>query len=346
MRVGAVQLALLAVTGLGACSGGDPELSIDVRTDLSPGVEFTVARAQLDGEVSHLVSRRASTTEDWGTGVRVADFGTVATGDHTVKVTLITGFDLVVEREVLVTVTTSRVISVLLTRGCIGRACPASACSARGCVDPRCSADAPERCGDASCARDADCTPASTCAVARCLEHACVTVPRPTSCPTGMYCSTETGCETLGDMDGGTVDASAPDLDATSSLDGGDGEAPTDAGPSGLCTNAVDTAAIIASYDGGTVDDLAAACARGCFTPPLDECVTQCLVDRTHRLSGQCASCWGTAAKCSADNCLVACALDPGSDACHRCQCGENRFMIDCRAALARCTGFPSMCAP
>lgn len=362
-RFWATALALGVASGSYACSS-DVELSVDVRTDLVPGVEFTVARAQVDDDSSRATARRASFGEDWTAGVRTGDFAAVGEGEHRIRATLVDDAGmLVVEREVWVTISSSRVVNVLLTRDCRGRSCgaPASACLGGRCVDPHCSSTTTTRCGDPACAHDSDCAAGSACVQPRCLEGACVALARAGACATGEYCDPALGCRSTGALDAGAyvdagsrddaggsdggfgandsgTDAATSPRDAAEPGDAATPPPPSDAGEPGLCTSAADRTAVTASYDGGLVDDIAWSCVTPCLgATPRDACITSCIAMRT-ALSDGCATCWGASTSCVETHCLSACLSSLHSVGCTDCLCAN------CRTGLAMCTGLASGC--
>src|SRR5688572_23416684 len=84
-------LVVLGVALLSGCGGDETLLVVDVRTDLEPGVAFTVARIDLIEEAggagisSRSARRNAAVGESgWTTGQRVAELRVTA-GEWTVE---------------------------------------------------------------------------------------------------------------------------------------------------------------------------------------------------------------------------------------------------------------------
>jgi hypothetical protein len=85
--------------------------------------------------------------------------------------------------------------------------------------------------------------------------------------------------------------------------------------PVDACTNSSDQSII----DGTDVYGEAASCAMGCMSASdMIACVRPCLVDATG-LSEACATCYAATVRCSFDNCLGECAMDPESAECQSC---------------------------
>lgn len=226
---------IVLLAGLG-CAGGNP-LSVDVRSDLAPGVEVARFEVELyDGPPPagvpvpfDRVIARAADTDDYLEGVRAAEFDDVEDGRRWVEVAAIDPDGRVLLRqpaEVLMAGRTARV--VILDRQCVGVECPGAggspsdlACLAGRCVDPRCTPSAPEHCPDwVTCDRDADCdAPAASCATARCADSFCFAVVQGGACAEELWCNPDDGCTPLPgvERDAGTptVDGGCEDLPCT-----------------------------------------------------------------------------------------------------------------------------------
>lgn len=175
-------------------------LIVQVRTDLVPGRDFV---SILVTEGGRGVSTRASDSNDWGAGVRVAELpGT--RGDRlrlTVEAIDPDGAVLVgrpVRAELRSGVET---VTVLLTVACGSVMCPsaadapdATACVAGRCVPEDCVVENPEVCGPPECTTMADCMAASECARASCAGGVCFQAPTPDACADGEICDVAVGC--------------------------------------------------------------------------------------------------------------------------------------------------------
>ncbi|MEM1414842.1 MAG: hypothetical protein AAGH15_08070 [Myxococcota bacterium] len=203
---------------------GGTFLVIQVRTDMSPRVEFAFAEVQvmsLDGASLATRRRDAVDSVDWGLGVRLAELRGIPPGDYRAVVRLAGGDDgAVVQRPVRFEVPRGRVraVELLLTRDCRNVECPGATGSAREtaclggrCVPEDCTEDNPEDCPDPSCENVRDCEDVmvSECAELECTDSGvCLAVPLHERCAS-LICDPELGCIGLTPMDLG--------------VDGGDG---------------------------------------------------------------------------------------------------------------------------
>lgn len=234
-----VQL-LLSVLVLTSCAGrrgggdGDggpdnpPDLFVDVRTDVRPGYEFAVVRADLIGAEATGSSRveRPVVVADTTTyleGARVAQFEDVSRSQVAVRVALLDrmGLPLLEHAAAVQLGWTDRVVTVVLTRDCAGVMCPGVsddaslvACLGGRCVDPRCSPETPEHC-PTGCSSDGDCSVEASCATGQCESGTCLRVEREGVCSEDEWCHPETGCAKLGAGDAGALpdggtDAASP----------------------------------------------------------------------------------------------------------------------------------------
>ncbi len=243
---------LVPTTGCAKGSGTGFDVSVDLRTDLVPGVEFTAVQVRLEGETTTL--EPAHPERDYLEGVRVAEFEGVSGGAIELIVDVSNGSGVVVSRRVAVTVQNDTAVTVVITRDCRGVECPGdgstsnTACLGGECVDPSCTPETPELCPTADCTVAADCdAPMQACLEANCIVGRCLYADRG-SCGDGRYCDERSGCVDVG------VDAGP--------IDGGGMDAGTDAGPCGsiMCEGF----SICDPFIGGCVS------LRGCIGP--DEC--------------------------------------------------------------------------
>jgi hypothetical protein len=181
-----VRSLLVAVLLLYGCASDPLRLTVDVRTDYHPGLEFTNVVSSLsragdegDGEVRE-ESFIVEGSEDFLGSIRVAQFDDALSGPVLLRVRLVdAGGRIVARRRVELVLDQSFSALVLLTRNCAGVECPAPAgspelseCLDARCVDPACTAQAPELCPP-PCSTDTDCGPEPGCDARRCIEGAC-----------------------------------------------------------------------------------------------------------------------------------------------------------------------------
>jgi hypothetical protein len=167
------RVAVVAALILLGCDASH-SLVVDVKTDLVPREEFQVVRTVVSDASSDRVLREQERTAEPGAGylagVRSAEFAELDPGVYLVRVELL-GFDgrQRIQRSVLVQLAQSTAVTVLLTRTCVGVACPddggdsdATECLAGRCVAPTCVGDrrAPDR-----PASDPACCFGNTCAL-------------------------------------------------------------------------------------------------------------------------------------------------------------------------------------
>ncbi|MEM9068032.1 MAG: hypothetical protein AAGE52_05975 [Myxococcota bacterium] len=217
MRRVAGALFLLSCGG-----GGSQELSVDVRTDYAPGVEFSAVRVELsDGAVQDAVALNTSdVVAAFLRGRRVAEFTEVARGRVRVEVTLLRGGDgsVLATRQAVARVAGPTAVTVVFTRSCEGVRCPgagdaadATECVDGQCVPPECTPETPDACppGFAPCREVADCTgpPLDACASRVCVAGSCLVERDDSVCEAGAFCDPEEGCVSLRDTDAGVVDA-------------------------------------------------------------------------------------------------------------------------------------------
>ena len=198
----------------------EPSLTIDLQTDLTPGLEFTqvvthisrsapgAERDQLLRDIELVVDVEPG-DERFLDGDRIAEIAALPPGEYWVEVLLREADGRVLIRQTLgpVPVLDDTARTVRITRDCVGVECPGSgppgnlACLAGMCVDPRCSPEEPEFCPPLSCEEDADCTPpAIACADTRCVSGTCFVFSPGASCPDGSTCDADVGCAPTGRM--------------------------------------------------------------------------------------------------------------------------------------------------
>lgn len=213
--------ALATMFCLSACSATNPTLDVRVYTGLVPGPEFSavettvfVADASGSLRVADSADARATFGADFARGHKVATF-VIPEAEYQVRVRLLrpTGA-LLVERVVAIRLSGDSVVSVHLTRDCVGVTCPApggspefSTCLAGRCVDPRCSSAARDFCPDvAFCNEPSDCDTPAACAATGCEEGVCVQAPIRGACDNDEWCNPDVGagCQSLAGIDSNT----------------------------------------------------------------------------------------------------------------------------------------------
>jgi hypothetical protein len=235
--------ALLVALAATACTD-EFELTIDLRTDLVPGVEFDAVRTEVTrGPTPIGLGQRAATrTDDFNTGSRVVELGGLEEGTYRVSVRLEQRGSFVAQRMLSVKLEGNLGVTALVTRDCGDLLCDGSdgvptSCLGGMCIDPECDAlgSSAGMCGEPLCATDADCTSSVACADALCIEGACFYRLHHDECSGAEWCNPDVGClplpdEVVGDgggMDGG-VDGGETDA---GTLDGGADAGPPDSGP-------------------------------------------------------------------------------------------------------------------
>lgn len=213
-RVGALVVLGLLVS----CSDTTIGLSINVRTDLSPGNEFQRVVASLVGEG---VERELGSTGDFITGVRVADFEDLEPNEsRTVRVDLLDAAGaLVVRGEVLVNHREDRGLVVVVTRDCRDVSCAeaATTCRGGGCVPVDCVDGTQPSCPEPECRSEGDCPAADACSAAQCAEGVCLYAPLAGGCGDDEYCDPDQGCVIVMTLpDAGPMDAGVDARDAGS----------------------------------------------------------------------------------------------------------------------------------
>lgn len=200
-------IALLVV----GCASDGVRLSVDLRTDYAPGVEFDRVEVDIGGESeTALVGER----QDFLHGERVADLR-LAKGLQEGTVRLYTPLGvLLAERGVSIMIDARFGTTITVDRSCEDVACPmgdlrAVSCLGGRCVDPLCVTGEEDTCPDPQCASDVDC-PSPGCGVGRCAGGTCLLEGG--ACDDGFYCA-GSECRVrpmvtdAGVVDGATTDA-------------------------------------------------------------------------------------------------------------------------------------------
>ena len=237
-------LAFLWVV-LSGCEGEAPPLVVvDLVTDLRPGEEFVSVRTELTGRMAAgpvEAPAMAGTPDDYGLGVRVAEFTGLARGAYQVRVALMArdGVELLA-RTVAFRVVKRRIVRVVVTRSCLEVRCPtvadepsATECVGGRCVPPTCGGDDEAACGEAECTTDVQCAPFEGSCLGRCEQGVCLEAPRQEACAPGQQCGGEGRCLEVGPRPDASTDASTDAAPEGGASDGGAEAGLGDAGPDG-----------------------------------------------------------------------------------------------------------------
>ena len=175
---------------VGACGGEGARLSVDLRTDYAPGLEFERVEVDIGGEWDTAIAMEG---EDYLRGVRVADLRLPkGLQEGTVRLFTPSGV-LLSSRRVRVMIEGRFGTTVTIDRNCEDVTCPmgdvrATSCLGGRCVNPLCRTGEEETCPDPICNADEDC-PSTECAEGRCEGGVCLLEPNPARCDEGFYCA-------------------------------------------------------------------------------------------------------------------------------------------------------------
>ena len=202
-------LACVLLLGCAGCSESPADLFVEVRTDVVAGIELTAIQVErfdaspepLDGASgSDRQVASVAAGDDLSEGVRAAVFVGLEPGTHAIRVRLLSGADVVLERVVIVDVQTNMGITVVLSRSCGPVVCPgaddplATQCRAGACVTPTCSTVAPEACPAPECGSDAECGAGPSCTRGVCADGACLVAIDDSLCADDQTCHPVDGC--------------------------------------------------------------------------------------------------------------------------------------------------------
>jgi hypothetical protein len=242
----AVVIAALGLAGCGVRAG---TLSVDLVSDLLPGVEIFAARtsviaAGVDPEPIPAERFELATTTDLTEGARIAEVRALPPGDyHAVLELLDASGDPIVTRRVDVRINGSLTIRIVVTRDCVFMGCPGPAdpetsteCLAGHCVSPAC---ADGSCATAECQTDGDCPPpVADCAANLCRDGVCLSFVTRGVCAVGTACSPDEGCVPVTVPEDPTLDL---DDDGVVGPDDCDPDDPTvGAGSPEICEDGID----------------------------------------------------------------------------------------------------------
>ena len=235
-RLFSLLLLFLLPAAAAGCNDDTRTLIVEVRTDLTPGVEFVTVRAALSAPGTSDIIIPAVLGENFTAAVRLAEFDGLMDGNHELVVTAADAAgSVVVSRTVRLDLREDLAVTVALSRSCREISCPASGdaasqttCVSGRCVDPTCSELAPDLCAPGDCAADVECTMGSACAVGLCVEGGCHYASDDGACGTRQTCSPTLGCIDVGGPIDSGLDAG---LDASTDTGPDAVDAAEDAGP-------------------------------------------------------------------------------------------------------------------
>lgn len=194
-----MKLALAAWMALVGCQAdADGRMIVDLETDYVPGLEMASVRLEVAeaGSEPLVVTEPAMDRQDYVRGVRVAELALPGRGDYVLDTTLIglDGAPLAARRIHVRVRSATTSVTVVIARTCEGLSCPPGAvCHGDRCVDPECSPERPEPCGDAACVADSGCPPAVDCSTGRCVDGVCLQQETPGVCAPDEWCSVAAG---------------------------------------------------------------------------------------------------------------------------------------------------------
>jgi hypothetical protein len=205
--IGTVWLTLVA------CGDDGVTLSVDVKTDYVPGVEFTRVETTLElgGAERPAIPAGVSLADDFIAGVRVAEYDGLIEGEAMLRIGLRNAEgDLVASKSASIPIRGATGATIAITRSCAGVSCPgprdatdATECINGTCVSPECGVERPDECA-IECGA---CTSEVACVEAVCSAGACLHAARHERCGVAQRCDPIIGCE-VAPPDAGVPDAS------------------------------------------------------------------------------------------------------------------------------------------
>jgi hypothetical protein len=200
-------LGALVVVLASGCPSSEPDLLIDLKTDLTPGREFIRVITEYSSApfTEDTVPREsvveAMSGESFLDGQRIAEYTAVARGRGYVRVSLMDrDASVVVSRDVSLDIEATYALTVLLTRNCRGVTCPEpggnpahTTCVSGRCASPNCrpgvSGDCVVACNDSS-----ECPVSQECAVGLCVDGECFAAALHERCEATDECDPDEGC--------------------------------------------------------------------------------------------------------------------------------------------------------
>lgn len=319
---------------LAGCVSGESALIVQLKTDLVPGREFVLVRVEtsptMDPDASIVEARSiellVSRDDVYIQPARLATIP-VPAGVTDLRVTLLDAEGAAVAtRHQRVPVEGPTGTLVIITRSCIGIACPPvdeplrTTCASGHCVNPSCTAESLHLCAIELCTRDGDCASDNECLEPLCQEGLCFFAPVDARCASTERCDPSVGC-TAGTCGDGVCDSSegACDCAADCGSTCGDG-----------CCSGEENAC-------GCPEDCTPSCGDGCCGTGEDSC--GCAEDCTSSCGDGCCTLGENSCTCAAD-----CASICGDGCCGgetSCQCPQ-----DCGSVCGDgcCTGDENTC--
>lgn len=208
----AVAMAVVAA-GLAspvACKSPTHSLSIDLRTDFQPGLEFLVVHTDVHagGDAHQFDVPAVAGDATFATGRRIADLSSLPRGEVVVTIAIRQRNGTRVRRIGRLNLTSDYAFTVVMTRSCDGVVCPGEeSCVGGKCASPECI-DLDVECTSKpppACTTDAECPVKVPCMRGKCDSGVCMMLAIPGSCGGGTVCDPKSGCvpppppgETLG----------------------------------------------------------------------------------------------------------------------------------------------------
>lgn len=238
----AVRLVALAALAALGCTGDRLSLVVDLKTDLVPNEEFVRVRSELFADVPTATATPLAadetpaatlSTDRLVSGARVGELADLAPGEPVLRVSLIArDGSVVLDRLARIHLQASRVVTLVLTRSCLGVTCPdGGSCVAGECTDASCTEEDPAGCPMAECAMDDECpAPSVSCATRRCVSGVCLALGDDARCASEQFCHPSRGCQdrTISAPDGGADAGPPPPPEDGGALDAGPGCVPRD----------------------------------------------------------------------------------------------------------------------
>ena len=174
------------------------ELSVELKTDFVPGVEFSGVRVLVDGRVEEVP---VFANELFSGRKQVANFTNLSSkSDRLTRVELITPQgEVIAKRTALVKNVRSSQVSVIISRSCREANCAeGTTCAGGMCVPVDCILGGDASCPEIECSTVVDCASATeSCLEASCERGVCLYNQRPSSCEEGRFCSPNGGCTSI-----------------------------------------------------------------------------------------------------------------------------------------------------
>ena len=328
------------------CADPTVELSVDLRTDIVPGVEFFSASVWVDDALVNEIPVRLGEALSRKRVVDLDDLPPSATRRVRVELSDVSGMR-IARSLALIDNRQDSAKLLVITRSCLGVACGDSqTCLGGKCVDPECVFGEDEACPAPECQAAAQCAPPTVdCLGTTCVEQVCLYPQKPQACGTQEYCS-QLGCFSVTTPPcGGPCDDGLPCTDDRCNPDSQQCEfiplRNSEPCPNGTCNEGVCTPTPPTCLDGlfnGNESDV--DCGGSC---------TACSTGMNCANPSDCES-----MSCSDNLCVASCSdgmlngsetdVDCGGD----CDgCAEGQFcgsQSDCNAALCDTTCQPQTC--